>query len=162
MLVAATDGCGLIVTVTLVGAEEQPAVTAVIMNVVICAVFVALVSVPSIRLPGPPLNGIPVSCTLSVRVQLYTVLGTLLGLLSVMVEMGEPEHAVTVPGVTASVGDGFMVTVKVRAGPVQPLMVALTVTVVVIAEMPDAIVVKAGISPVPIVPKPTSVVLVQL
>ena len=54
------------------------------------------------------------------------------------------------------------VTAKVVALPVHPLMVAVTLTVVVIGDDPALLAVNDGIVPVPEIPKPISLLLVQL
>jgi hypothetical protein len=57
---------------------EQPAADAVILNVVLCVIFVLLVSMPEIGEPEP-FAGIPAILVVLSRVQLKTVPATLLG-----------------------------------------------------------------------------------
>jgi hypothetical protein len=59
-------------------------------------------------------------------------------------------------------GVGLTVTVKVVADPVHPFAVAVTLTVAVTGELVVFLAVYANIFPVPLSPKPTSKVLVQL
>lgn len=68
-----------------------------------------------------------------------------------------------VPGASELVntGEGFIVIVNVRAGPVQPFAEAVTLTVAVIGVVPEFAAKNAGISPVPLTSNPTSIVLVQ-
>ena len=66
------------------------------------------------------------------------------------------------PLIIPALGTGITVTVNVVAGPVQPLIVAFTLTVAITGLMLLLVAVKAGITPTPLKPKPTSMVLVQL
>ncbi|GAA4421328.1 hypothetical protein GCM10023187_57150 [Nibrella viscosa] len=57
-------------------------------------------------------------------------------------------------------GDGFTVTLKLVAGPVQPFAVPVTVSRATTGETPALTAVKEAILPVPLVPNPTLTVLV--
>ena len=59
-------------------------------------------------------------------------------------------------------GEGLIVIVKVRAGPVQLFAEAITLIVVVIGVDPEFVAVNTGIFPVALMLNPTSIVLVQL
>ena len=76
--VALTVGLGFTVTETVCVVVQVPS-SAVIVNMVVCAVFVVLVSVPEIALPVP-LVAIPVMFTVLFLVQLNVVPGRLFGL----------------------------------------------------------------------------------
>jgi hypothetical protein len=69
---------------------------------------------------------------------------------------------VTSPKEIGAVGRGFTVTVNVLGVPTHPLAVGVTVTTAVTGALPPLAAVKVGMSPVPLVPKPTFVVLLQL
>ena len=62
----------------------------------------------------------------------------------------------------SSVGSGLTVAAKVVLLPVHPSMMAVTLTVVVNGDDPPLMAVNTGIFPVPDVPKPISLLLVQL
>jgi hypothetical protein len=68
-----------------------------------------------------------------------------------------PIQIAGVVAIAAIVGNGLIVILKVVAGPVHPLAVAVTLTIAV----PGFVEVNGGILPVPLVPKPTFIVLVQ-
>jgi hypothetical protein len=57
---------------------------------------------------------------------------------------------------------GLTVTVNVVTGPVHPLAVGVTDTVVVIGEVVLLVAVNAGMFPEPLVPKPTFALLVHV
>ena len=80
MLVALTVGLGFTITVTVVMLEHPAADVAVMVNVVVCCVFVLFVNVPEIVFPVP-LPAIPVRLAVLVLVQLNIVPATLFGLL---------------------------------------------------------------------------------
>src|SRR5215217_2901369 len=61
-----------------------------------------------------------------------------------------------------TVGVGLTVMVNVIAGPGQPPPLALTLIVAVMGAFVEFVAVYAPMFPVPLVPKPTSAVLVQL
>lgn len=78
-----------------------------------------------------------------------------------MVLMAVPEQTVCVAGVAVVAGIGFTVTVNVVAGPVHPFAVAVTDTVATTGVLPVLLAVNAEMPPVPLVPNPTSALLVQ-
>ena len=158
---AATVGRGLTVTVVVVVDRQLPAV-AVMVNVVVCWVVVLLVSVP-VMFPVP-LAPIPVRSVVLSLVQLNTVPGTLLGLVSTMFVIGDPEHPDWLAGVAFTVGVGFTVTVTLLVDVHEPA-VAITVNVVVMAAAVLFTKVPVIVDPVPLVATPVSpagVVRVQL
>ena len=69
-------------------------------------------------------------------------------------------HTVWLPR-ALTVGVGLTVTLKVLTGPLHPLALAVTLTVATTGALPVLVAVKAAMEPVPLVPKPTSTVLVQ-
>ena len=73
-------GFGFTITVTVVMLEHPAADVAVMVNVVVCCVFVLFVNVPEIVFPVP-LPAIPVRLAVLVLVQLKVVPATLFGLL---------------------------------------------------------------------------------
>ena len=90
--VALTVGRGFTVIVAVVVLEQLPAV-AVMVNVVVCAVFVVFVNVPEIVDPVP-LAAIPVRLVVLSLFQLKVVPLTLFGLVITMLEMAAPEQSV--------------------------------------------------------------------
>ena len=98
-----TVGLGLTITVTVV-VEKQPAgEVAVIVNVVVCCVLVALVNVPVIELPDP-FAAIPVRLPVLSLVQLNVVPVTALGLVILIVVIAMSVQSVWVAGVALTVG----------------------------------------------------------
>ena len=74
-----TVGVGLTITLAVVVDEGQPFAVAVIVNIVVCEVFVVLVNVPAIL--GPvPLAAIPVRFAVLSLIQVKIVPATLFGL----------------------------------------------------------------------------------
>jgi hypothetical protein len=122
--VADTEGTGLTFTVTVV-VDEQPLAAAVIVNIVVCWLLVMFVKVPLIF--PLPLAAMSVTFVVFVRVQVNVVPATLLGLVTTIVVIAEPEHIVcVVEGVANTVGTGFTVTVTSRLAPLQPFDVGTT------------------------------------
>ena len=64
--------------------------------------------------------------------------------------------------IALTVAVGLTVMVKVVGVPIQPLMVAVTVIIAVTGLLPEFVVIYDSIFPIPLVPKPTLVELVQL
>jgi hypothetical protein len=93
--VALTVGLGLtvIVAVAVVELKHPAPDEAVIVNVVVCATLVVLVRVPEIGEPVP-VAAIPVRLILLSLVQLKVVPDTLLGLVTTMFVMTDPEQIV--------------------------------------------------------------------
>jgi hypothetical protein len=137
----------------------HPFADAVMVNVVLWVVFVVLVSVPAIEAPVPDVR--PVKDPVLSLVQLYDVPATPLGFDMVIVLMAVPEQTVCVAGVAVTAGIGFTVTVNVLAEPVHPFAVAVTDMVATRGAPVELLAVNAAISPVPLVPNPTSALLVQ-
>ena len=93
VLVALTVGLGLTNTVTVIELEHPAAVDAVMVNVVVWAVFVVLVKVPETDEPVP-LVAIPVRLVVLSRVQLKVVPATAFGLEITILVIAVPEHIV--------------------------------------------------------------------
>ena len=93
--VALTVGLGLtvIVAVAVVGLKHPAGDDAVMINVVVCAIFVVLVRVPEIGDPVP-LAAIPVRVTLLSLDQLNVVPDTIFGLVITIFVIAEPEQIV--------------------------------------------------------------------
>lgn len=151
-------GLGFTVT-TAVVVLVHPLALAVMVKVVLCAVFVVFVSVPAIEEPVPDVS--PVKVPVLSLVQLYVVPVTPLGFEIEILLMAVPEQTVCVPGVAVTAGIGFTVTVKVLTAPVHPFAVAVTDTVAATGALVKLEAMNAGISPVPLVPNPTFELLVQ-
>ena len=109
--VALTVGTGLTVTETVVVDEQLPAV-AVIVKIVVWAVFVVFVSVPVMGVPVP-LAAMPVKLAVLFRIQLNMVPAILFGLVITISVIAPPEQIVWVAGVALTVGPGL--TVKLVA-----------------------------------------------
>ena len=103
----------------------------------------------------------PVKTPVLSLVQAKVVPATPLGFEIVMVLMAVPEQTVCAAGVADIAGIGFTVIVNVLAGPVHPFAVAVTDTVATIGALVELLAVNAEMSPVPLVPKPTSALLVH-
>jgi hypothetical protein len=84
-----------------------------------------------------------------------------LGFEIVMVLIAVPEQTVWVAGEAVIAGIGFTVIVNVLAGPVHPFAVAVTDTVATIGAPVELLAVNAEMPPVPLVPNPTSALLVH-
>ena len=93
ILVAMTVGLGFTITVAVVVLEHPAADVAVMVNVVICCVFVLFVNVPVIEFPVP-LVAIPVRLVVLVLVQLNVVPARLFGLLILICVIAVPEQIV--------------------------------------------------------------------
>ena len=93
VLVALTVGFGFIITVTVVMLEHPAADVAVMVNVVVCCVFVLFVNVPEMVFPVP-LVAIPVRLIVLFLVQLNVVPATLFGLLIFIWAIVVPEQIV--------------------------------------------------------------------
>ena len=91
--VALTVGLGLTVIDAVVVLEHPAAVDAVMVNVVVWAVFVVLVKVPETGEPVP-LVAIPVRLVVLSRVQLKVVPATAFGLEITILLIAVPEHIV--------------------------------------------------------------------
>ena len=93
--VALTVGLGLtvIVAVAVVGLMQPAGDEAVMVNVVVCAIFVVLVRVPEIGDPVP-FAAIPVRFMLLSLVQLNVVPATAFGLVITIFANGDPEQIV--------------------------------------------------------------------
>ena len=107
-----TVGLGFTITVAVVVLEHPAADVAVMVNVVICCVFVLFVNVPVIEFPVP-LVAIPVRLVVLVLVQLNVVPARLFGLLILICVIAVPEQIVCDAGVAFTVGVGLTVMVAV-------------------------------------------------
>lgn len=150
LLTASTDGTGSTVTEAVASAPGQPFADGVIVNVVVCAVSVALLMVP-ITLPLPDAV-IPGVLAALVRTHVKDDPDTLLP--KVMALMADPEQTVCDDGLTVITGSGFTVIVKVVGVPGQVLIIGVTVIVAITGAFPVTAGLNAAISPVPDAARP--------
>ena len=132
----------------------------VIVNVVVCATLVVLVSVPLI-LPLPD-AAIPVKLTRLSLVQAYVV--PLTAPDNTIVVIGVAEHTICDEGVATALGVGFTSTVAVIGVPGQPLavgvMVKVTVTGALVVFVNDPLILPEPLAAIPVTA--TVLSLVQL
>lgn len=105
-----TVGVGLTITETVKDEDGQLFAEAEIVKVVVCWVFVELITVPVIGFVVPDV-AIPVIFVVFVLVQLNVVPATLLGLAITILVIAMPEQIVCVEGDALTVGVGFISTV---------------------------------------------------
>ena len=101
--VALTVGLGFTVTATVVDDEQPEGEEAVIVKIVVCAIFVVLVKLPVIVLPDP-LAAMPVRFDVLSLTHENVVPLTPFGFVMLIVVIGLAEQRVCVTGVALTVG----------------------------------------------------------
>lgn len=150
-----TVGVGLTVTVKLFDVPAQPPNEGVTVTVATIGVVLELIVVYPLIFPEPEVP----KPTLALLVQLNEAPDE--GLEKETPATGIPPQKEALE-IVLTVAVGLTTTVKVVLVPVQPPKLGVTVTVADSAEVPAFAAVKAGIFPVPEVPKPTLALLDQV